>query len=309
MSSKDKFNQLEGTTNVTVPSEYGTLQDATNLSKNGDKVDDTNIQTMADEELEGLGENYTRDSKTNEVVYTDPSTKIEYVLNPDRSGWIPKTEAAESLEAQYDFDGSTYCYTDHDGIRYKWDLDNKAWVKDVDGGKPNDEDEEESEEDDNTTDEDRRRRQYRKRKAAPGWGKAGEYITDPETGAQLYKEPGPGGMVYEWDLTKNAWFPRINEDFMAQYQMNYGFDADGQSKPTMPEEPKEEDGGATKKDKVDKEKAPPKKPQWFEEEKEKSTKVYVAGLPTQDYDEEKFALLMGKVSSVCFYRTVSTIRI
>merc|ERR1711981_251802 len=60
----------------------------------------------------------------------------------------------------------------------------------------------------------------------------------------------------------------------------------------------EEDGGATKKDKLDKEKAPPKKPQWFEEEKEKSTKVYVAGLPTQDYDEEKFALLMGKYGMI-----------
>ena len=34
-------------------------------------------------------------------------------------------------------------------------------------------------------------------------------------------------MVYEWDAAKNAWFPKIDEDFMAQYQMNYGFTKDG----------------------------------------------------------------------------------
>ena len=52
------------------------------------------------------------------------------------------------------------------------------------------------------------------------------YSTDPTTGVQLYKDPADG-MVYEWDKEKNAWFPRIDEDFMAVYQMNYGFTADG----------------------------------------------------------------------------------
>ncbi len=54
----------------------------------------------------------------------------------------------------------------------------------------------------------------------------GTYSTDPETGAQLYKDT-VDGMVYEWDKAKNAWFPRIDEDFMAVYQMNYGFTPDG----------------------------------------------------------------------------------
>lgn len=34
-------------------------------------------------------------------------------------------------------------------------------------------------------------------------------------------------MTYEWDKVKNAWFPRIDESFMAQYQMSYGFTPDG----------------------------------------------------------------------------------
>ena len=32
----------------------------------------------------------------------------------------------------------------------------------------------------------------------------------------------PDGTVYDWDAEKKAWFPRINEDFIAQYQMSYG---------------------------------------------------------------------------------------
>ncbi|KAF6038298.1 HTATSF1 [Bugula neritina] len=30
------------------------------------------------------------------------------------------------------------------------------------------------------------------------------------------------GTEFEWDAKKKAWFPKINEDFIAQYQMNYG---------------------------------------------------------------------------------------
>ena len=96
----------------------------------------------------------------------------------------------------------------------------------------------ESEEDDNTTDEERKARQFRKRKAQPGWNAKDHVYKDPESGAQLYKDPNDG-MTYEYDPEKRAWFPRINEDFVAQYQMNYGFTKDGQAEPTRPsEEPK-----------------------------------------------------------------------
>ncbi|XP_062610063.1 17S U2 SnRNP complex component HTATSF1-like, partial [Saccostrea cucullata] len=30
------------------------------------------------------------------------------------------------------------------------------------------------------------------------------------------------GTVYDWDEEKRAWFPKIDEDFIAKYQMNYG---------------------------------------------------------------------------------------
>ena len=111
----------------------------------------------------------------------------------------------------YEFDGKTYVHTDDKGAKHKWDLEKKEWVKvevDPKATEEEEEEEEESEEDDDTTDADRKARQFRKRKAAPGWGTAGEYLKDPETGAQLYRD-GKDGMLYEWDAAKNAWFPRI----------------------------------------------------------------------------------------------------
>lgn len=31
------------------------------------------------------------------------------------------------------------------------------------------------------------------------------------------------GVKYFWDVDKSAWFPKIDDDFMARYQMSYGF--------------------------------------------------------------------------------------
>ncbi|ESO11520.1 hypothetical protein HELRODRAFT_108808 [Helobdella robusta] len=37
------------------------------------------------------------------------------------------------------------------------------------------------------------------------------------------------GTVYEFDPVKKAWFPKIDEDFIAKYQLSYGASADGSS--------------------------------------------------------------------------------
>ena len=108
----------------------------------------------------------------------------------------------------------------------------------------------------------------RKRRAAPGWGKQGKYETDPSTGEQLYRDGS--GMLYEWDPAKKAWFPRIDEDFMAHYQMNYGFTKDGVAEPTRPDEPKPEEGEPEAK--KAKNAAEPAKAKWFEEDEAKTTK-------------------------------------
>jgi len=38
------------------------------------------------------------------------------------------------------------------------------------------------------------------------------------------------GTVYEWDDEKQGWFPKVDDDFLAAYQMNYGFTDDTEKK-------------------------------------------------------------------------------
>ncbi len=221
------------------------------------------------------------------LIYTDPNTKKEFVLNRQQTEWISKEAEDNGDPSQYDFDGETYRYEDKEGNKFKWDQDKKEW-KQVDKDNDGDEDKKgnsssESELDESASEEDKARRPLRKRKAQPGWGgKRAEYHTDPETGAQLYRDAADG-MIYEWDREKSAWFPRIDEDFMAQYQMNYGFTADGKAEPTRPEEPKEEEEAP--KEEPDKKKAKAQ-PQWFEEDEQKSCKVYVSNLPEGTTEEQ-----------------------
>jgi len=158
----------------------------------------------------------------------------------------------------------------------------------------------ESEEDENTTEEERKARQYRKRKAAPGWGEK-KYEKDPVTGVTTYTDP-LDGVIYELDPVKNAWFPKLDEEFMAVYQLNYGFTKDGVAEPTKPEEnTSAESTGIVE---PVKKKAPAKQedkqpPSWFDEEEAKSCKVYVSGLPTT-ITEQTFESLVAKCGMVEF---------
>ena len=106
-------------------------------------------------------------------------------------------------------------------------------------------------------------------------------------------------MQYEFDKAKNAWVPKIDEDFMANYQMGYGFTAEGVPEPTKPQE--------EEKDTEVEEEAAPKKPkvkgkevaEWFEEEQTRTTKVYVSNLPST-ISEEEFVEFMSKCGMVEF---------
>ncbi len=243
--------------------------------KSQDNKDNKDKEDKEDKDSAPSNEYYRYDDK-GELIYTDPNTKQEFVLNKDKSEWIPKEKKeSDEKEKEYEFDGKTYRYEDKLGNKYKWNTDENKWDKVQEEDK---DESEESELDEDATEEEKQKRRYRKRKAAPGWGQQGSsYHTDPDTGATLYKDAADG-MIYEWDREKNAWFPRIDEDFMAQYQMNYGFTKDGKAEPTKPEEPKEkeeEESSEAKKAKV----APKKAPAWFQEDEEKSTKVYLSNLP------------------------------
>lgn len=106
------------------------------------------------------------------------------------------------------------------------------------------------------------------------------------------------GVKYFWDKEKNAWFPKIDEDFMVQYQMNYGFidntlvtKPNEDQKADRTEEPKTDLKVPTVKKKGEKRKA--SDPSWFELDDQKNTKVYISNLPL-DLTEEEFTEMMQR---------------
>ncbi|XP_022906247.2 17S U2 SnRNP complex component HTATSF1 [Onthophagus taurus] len=102
------------------------------------------------------------------------------------------------------------------------------------------------------------------------------------------------GTKFFWDKEKNAWFPKINDDFMAKYQMSYGFvdnTSTEKSKEIEIKESKEEIKLEVENHKGVKRKA--SEPSWFTLDDEQNTKVYVSNLPL-DTTEEEFVDLMQK---------------
>jgi len=240
-----------------------------------------------------------------DCFYTEPASGVTYRWDKEKNQWVDKVtgvaqtasvdpEQIQKEQQNYKMEGGTYVYVDKlTNQKHKWNLETNEWDKVDNDAVPDDG--EESEEDENATEEERKARQYRKRKAAPGWDKT-NYSKDPVTGVTTYTDASDG-VVYELDETKNAWFPKLDEDFMAAYQINYGFTADGKAEPTKPSEeaPKPAPEPVVKKTKgtIDE----PAK--WFDEEDAKSTKVYVSNLPTT-VTEESFVELMSKCGMVEF---------
>ena len=75
---------------------------------------------------------YVTDPETGDIIYEDPQSKIVYVLDKMTNTWKPKQNDAkkkDSSEPPYEFDGQTYFHTDANGVRHKWDLEKKSWVK------------------------------------------------------------------------------------------------------------------------------------------------------------------------------------
>lgn len=112
-----------------------------------------------------------------------------------------------------------------------------------------------------------------------------------ENDTHVYTEPD--GSKCFWDADKKAWIPKVDDDFLAFYQMSYGFvDNTADDKKEKPEvekkEPKKSDPAAVKRK---------NEPQWFEQSEEKNTKVYVSNLPL-DLTEDEFVDLMQKCGLV-----------
>uniref|UniRef100_UPI00358FE21C 17S U2 SnRNP complex component HTATSF1 isoform X1 n=2 Tax=Myxine glutinosa TaxID=7769 RepID=UPI00358FE21C len=146
---------------------------------------------------------------------------------------------------------------------------------------------------------------------------------EEEDAGLIYTDPKDGGQ-WIWDTVKQAWFPRITEDFIAAYQANYGtVEEPGEVKEKQDQKSKDDTAKAKaeassglntnapqlakgkadeeKKDKTEEGKKGKEKRKaetvWFDVEDDKNTNVYVTGLP-ENITEEKFTEMMAKCGIV-----------
>lgn len=119
-----------------------------------------------------------------------------------------------------------------------------------------------------------------------------ERVYSYENDTHVYTDPD--GSKFFWDIEKKAWLPKVDDDFLAYYQMSYGF---------VDNSVKDDDEDLTNKKQDDEKKKDPlgvkrkSEPQWFEPSNENNTKVYVSNLPL-DLTEEEFVDFMQKCGLV-----------
>ncbi|RZF46517.1 hypothetical protein LSTR_LSTR009299 [Laodelphax striatellus] len=214
--------------------------------------------------------------------YTDPNTKQQYTWDKDKNEWVPYTTTGTSGQPNpedYEYDGSTYTYVDQNTkVNSKWDKENNKWEVDNENKSP---------------EESKAESKGKPSKDDIPFGSAdGCYGFEDDT--HTYTDP-KDNTVYIWDREKNAWFPKVDDDFLAQYQMNYGFvDTSEESKEAeKPKSPPPKDVKAEKR-------KTPQEPgnfSWFDIDDENNTKVYVSNLPL-DITETEFVDLMQKCGLV-----------
>ncbi|XP_050074075.1 HIV Tat-specific factor 1 [Anopheles maculipalpis] len=147
-------------------------------------------------------------NEAGEAIYTDPATKFQYRWCKEKSEWVPLdgkvpvgTEGQTPADNPYENEHYRWCHEKKEWIPkqenptetefYRWDKETQKWVP-KEQQQPSSK--KESEQD----------RQY-------GY----------EDGVHTYKDKD--GAVYFWDDERKAWFPKVDDDFMAMYQLNYGF--------------------------------------------------------------------------------------
>jgi HIV Tat-specific factor 1 len=240
---------------------------------------------------EQYAENVTY-SEEGVAIYTDPATKYQYEWDKEKKEWIPSKNAPLTTDATKD--------NPYENEHYRWCHDTKKWIrKDTEF--------------------------YKWCIETETWIPKTETATVAVFKDGVHTYTDKDGAEFFWDTEKNAWFPKIDDDFMARYQMNYGFidNTTPASKPVEePEEEEEEEEEDDKEDKPEKEKdlladdiqaltneagtadaatgkkrKQPEPAKWFELPPEKNTKVYVTNLPL-DTTEEEFSELMSKYGLV-----------
>ncbi|XP_055305400.1 HIV Tat-specific factor 1 [Sitodiplosis mosellana] len=210
------------------------------------------------------------------AIYTDPATKYQYVFDKEKKQWVPKDSGENNpYENEY----------------YRWCTETNQWIL-KEGASSDAANEFENE-------------HYKWNPVTNEWeAKNGDQKFATSVcvdGQRLHTDSD--GVVYFWDEEKKAWFPKIDDDFIAIYQTNYGFIDNTSTKPAetsssqLNKAKPETEAKTDEPLKVTTGKRKASQPQWFEEAPEQCTKVYVSNLP-EDITEEEFIEVMSKCGMI-----------
>ncbi|XP_054014756.1 HIV Tat-specific factor 1 homolog [Hylaeus anthracinus] len=225
-------------------------------------------------------------------IYEDPASNVLYRFDREKNEWVVKeteekkaddqnTEESARTEdpmKQYEFEGQSYIYKDPAiNVIYRFDQEKNEWVvKETEEKKADDQNTEEVKAQDSSTNE-----------VKPQEGTFG-FENDTHT----YTDPNDGSM-YFWDKEKNAWFPKIDDDFMARYQMSYGFTDPNSTEAKSMEETQSTAKLDKEKKKLEAKRKAQEPPTWFEVDEAHNTAIYVSGLPL-DITLEELTELFNK---------------
>jgi hypothetical protein len=210
-------------------------------------------------------------------IHTDPATGYQYKWNAEEKKWEPKTSIETQVttdanaEAKYERVGNTYMYKDESGRLLEWDLEAKEWkpklaTRAIKRIAKNPDEEFDS------SDESGEEKLLEQKKSV-----INHHVHVSSDGVKTYTDPSDG-TLFEWDEEKKAWFPKLDEEFIARYQLSYGGEASAE--PVIELEKKKAEPPA----KIEKKQV--SEPNWFEVDQTKNTKVYVTNLPTEINEEE-----------------------
>ena len=222
-------------------------------------------------------------------VHTDSATGFQYKWDTVENKWVPKVTvpetSAQNGEPKYELCDGTYTYKDEaTGKTLMWNLETKEWQPKEEKKSVKKKKKRGSDEEFNTSDESEDEEALEQKKMNISYN-----IQVLSDGTKTYTDPSDG-TVFEWDEEKKAWFPKLDDEFLARYQLSYGVDpnAEAQAKVEEPAPPPEEEPKSKNK---------PSEPTWFEMDDAHNTKVYVSGLPT-DITEQEFVDFMQKCGLV-----------
>lgn len=142
--------------------------------------------TTSDADQEAFKDEYAQYITYNEsgaAIYTDPSSNHRFEYNNESNQWVP-LKSGDSGAEEPTGDNP------YENEYYRWCHVKNEWV-------------------------------LKESPSAPTSSGNSDQATEFKDGVHTYTDKD--GAVFFWDTEKNAWFPKIDDDFMAIYQMNYGF--------------------------------------------------------------------------------------